>query len=63
MTTSDKATVIPPPVKGCRILNESPSKIAPGVGCGAAGMLLLAIVFMFPSSTAEMKPHRNSGGI
>lgn len=49
-----KATVIPPPVKGCRILNESPSKRAPGVVDGAAGMLLLFIVLMFPFSIADM---------
>ena len=31
------ATVIPPPVSGCRMLNASPSSTAPGVRLGAAG--------------------------
>ena len=35
---SERATVIPPPVKGCLMLNESPNKIAPGVGRGQAAM-------------------------
>lgn len=51
---SDNATVIPPPVKGCRMLNASPIKSAPGVGCGAAGMLLFGIVLMLPLSMAAM---------
>jgi len=29
MTTSFRATVIPPPVNGCRIFHESPMRIAP----------------------------------
>jgi len=52
---SDNATVIPPPVKGCLILNASPIKSAPGVGSGAAGMLLFGIVLMLPLSMAAMK--------
>lgn len=60
---SDKATVTPPPVKGYLILNESPSKSAPRVGYGAAGMLLFAIVLMFPSSIADMKALESSKGI
>ncbi|WRX15159.1 hypothetical protein QQP08_007646 [Theobroma cacao] len=63
-TTSDSATVIPPPVIGCRILNASPIKSAPGVGSGAAGMVLFAIVLMlFCFSTAEIKAVYSSGGI
>ena len=54
-TTSEKATVIPPPVKGCRILNASPIRSAPGVGRGAPGMLLFGIVFMFPFSIDAKK--------
>jgi len=52
---SDNATVIPPPVKGCLILNAPPIKSAPGVGCGAAGMLLFGIVLVLPLSMAAMK--------
>jgi len=60
---SDKATVIPPPVKGCLILNASPNKRAPGVDWGVAGMLLLVIVLIFPFSIAAMNAERSSGGI
>lgn len=59
---SEKATVIPPPVRGCLMLNASPIKSAPGVGRGAAGMLLFGIDLMFPLSTAAMKASYNSGG-
>lgn len=53
-TISDRATVIPPPVKGWRILNASPNRSAPGVGRGLAGMLLFGMVLMFPLSTAAI---------
>ena len=45
------------------MLNASPIKSAPGVGSGAAGMLLFVIDFMFPLSTAAMKALYSSGGI
>lgn len=61
-TISASATVIPPPVKGCRMLNASPKRSAPGVDCGAAGMLLFVVLFMFPFSIAAMKAAYNSGG-
>jgi hypothetical protein len=60
---SDNATVIPPPVKGCRMLNASPINSAPGVGSGAAGILLFGIVLMLPLSIAAMKESWSSGGI
>ena len=50
---SESATVIPPPVKGWRMLKASPIRRAPGVGCGAAGMLLFGIVLILPRSIAE----------
>lgn len=56
---SERATVIPPPVKGCLMLNESPNKSAPGVGRGVAGMLLFCIVLMFPFSTAARKAFKS----
>jgi hypothetical protein len=52
---SERATVIPPPVKGCLMLKESPNKIAPGVGRGFAAMLLFCMDLMFPLSIAAMK--------
>jgi hypothetical protein len=60
---SDNATVIPPPVKGCLMLNASPIKSAPGVGCGSAGMLLFGIVLMLPLSMAATNELYISGGI
>jgi len=59
---SDKATVIPPPVKGWRMLKASPMRRAPGVGYGDAGMLLFGMLLMFPLSTAAIKEACNSGG-
>jgi len=61
--TSDSATVMPPPVKGWRMFRASPSRIAPGVGRGAAGMLLLGVVRMRPLSTAATKGSYISRGV
>src|SRR5262249_21068895 len=52
--TSVKATVIPPPVKGCRIFNESPMSTVPGFSFGLAGLQWLGITFILPSSTAAL---------
>lgn len=52
-----------PPVTGCLILNASPKRRAPGVEWGAAGMLLLGIVRIFPLLMAEMKESNSSEGI
>ena len=50
-----KATVMPPPVNGWRILNESPSKTAPLVRFGLAGIVLFGIALKSPRSTALFK--------
>ncbi|KAF5798789.1 hypothetical protein HanXRQr2_Chr07g0297041 [Helianthus annuus] len=59
---SASATVIPPPVKGWRMLKASPNKSAPGVETGEAGMLLFGIVFIFPESIAAINAACTSGG-
>ena len=51
-TISERATVIPPPVKGCLMLNASPMRRAPGVGLGIAGIVLFGMDRMFPFSMA-----------
>ena len=50
-----KATVMPPPVNGWRMLNESPSKTAPFVRFGFAGIVLFGIALKSPRSTAIFK--------
>lgn len=59
---SERATVMPPPVRGCLMLTASPIRRTPGVGRGAAGMLLFGIDFMFPLSAAAIKAAYSSGG-
>lgn len=59
---SERATVMPPPVRGCRMLKASPMRRAPGVGCGAAGMLRFGWVLMFPFSIAAINDSYNSSG-
>lgn len=44
------------------MLNASPKRSAPGVDCGAAGILLFVVLFMFPLSIAAMKEGYTSGG-
>ena len=52
VTTSENATVMPPPVKGWRMLNASPSNTAPGVRDGFAGIVLFRIDLNAPFFTA-----------
>lgn len=59
---SERATVMPPPVRGCLMLTASPIRRTPGVGRGAAGMLLFGIDFMFSLSAAAIKEAYSSGG-
>ena len=58
-TTSLNATVIPPPVNGCRIFSASPRIINPGVLFGAAGRKELGMDRREPRSRAS----RNDGWI
>lgn len=55
VTTSLKATVIPPPVNGCRMLRASPRITRPGVVFVAAGRKEFGIDRSWPCSKAAMK--------
>ena len=61
-TTSDRATVIPPPVKAFLMLNASPIKRAPAVGQGVPDVVLLGIDLMFPFLIEAKKAWYSSGG-
>jgi hypothetical protein len=62
VTTSENATVIPPPVNGCLMLNASPNNTAPGVRFGDAGMVLLRMDLNWPFATARRSGSRNFSG-
>lgn len=55
VTTSLKATVIPPPVSGCRMLRASPRITRPGVLGAAAGRKEFGMERSWPCSKAAMK--------
>jgi hypothetical protein len=62
VTTSENATVMPPPVKGWRMLNASPSNTAPGVRDGLAGIVLFRIDLNAPFFTAARSGSRSFAG-
>jgi hypothetical protein len=49
---SERATVMPPPVSGWRMLKASPSRSAPGWCSGLAGISLFCMLRMLPLSIA-----------
>ena len=55
MTTSLNATVMPPPVNGCRMFIASPRSIMPGTCCVLGGSQEFGILRTFPSSRALSK--------
>lgn len=64
-TTSLNATVIPPPVKGCRIFIASPSRIIPGVLFVVAGKKEFGMLGKRSASSAFRKDgcmHRGRSG-
>lgn len=54
-TASESATVIPPPVSGCRMLRASPSSIRPGAREVEAGRNELGMLRSPPLSRASRK--------
>ena len=61
-TTSLKATVIPPPVRGWRMFMASPSIIMPGVRLVLGGRKELGIDFSAPLSSAASNDGRTDFG-
>lgn len=60
---SASATVIPPPVSGCRMLYESPRRRAPGRWTALAGMHLLRITRGCEEAKAAVRAGRMCSGI
>lgn len=54
-TTSLKATVMPPPVSGCRMFMASPSMHSPGVMFVFGGKKEFGMLRILPSSSAAAK--------